>query len=163
MKCNPMVYHATTPLETHGIARAFAQTLRRGDVVAFLGGMGVGKTAFVAGIGQALAPGGEISSPTFALVHEYPAPPERPGAPTLVHMDLYRLQTVEDLDSIGFFDYLEGDGIPAGYIVLIEWSERASDWLPAHTIFVEISVTGEQSRRITITREREKQDATTGD
>lgn len=153
-------YHTTSPSHTEKIAAAFAATLQPFDVVAFLGGMGVGKTAFVAGIGQTLAPTADISSPTFSLVQEYPITQTTLAGCLLVHMDLYRLETFDDLESIGFFDYLAGDDPTRASILLIEWSERATHWLPDHTIFVELVTAGDASREIIITRTGGVPDAT---
>ena len=106
--------------ETERFAASFAQSLRRGDVIALFGGLGMGKTAFVRGLAQGLHTTSEVSSPTFALVHEYEA--DMP----IYHFDMYRIHSMEDLYSTGFFDYLESGGV-----LVIEWSENIAQFLPA--------------------------------
>lgn len=132
-------YHSHSVSETEQFASRFAKTLRPGDVIAFTGGLGAGKTAFVRGLAQGLGVRGEVSSPTFALVHEYTGPIP------LYHFDMYRITDLDDLYSTGFFDYLESGGILA-----IEWSENIQGVLPENTITVEIQVLDEQERKITI-------------
>lgn len=125
--------------ETEAFACDFAKNLRAGDVIAYTGGMGAGKTAFTRGLAQGLHVSGEVSSPTFALVHEYR------GTPPLYHFDMYRITDLDDLYSTGFFDYLE-----SGAVLAIEWSENITDALPYNTIYVDIRVCGENEREITI-------------
>lgn len=125
--------------ETENFAAQFAKTLRPGDVIAFIGGLGAGKTAFVRGLAKGLELRGEVSSPTFSLVHEYT------GKTTLYHFDMYRISDLDDLYSTGFFDYLDTDAILA-----IEWSENIDGVLPEKTIYIEISHQGEDCREIKI-------------
>lgn len=117
--------HSTA--ETEKAGREFAANLKEGDVVAFYGGLGMGKTAFIRGVAQGLCVTDHVSSPTFALVHEYR------GRLPLYHFDMYRVTSWEDLYSTGFFDYLEAGGICA-----VEWSENIEQALPEHTIRIEI-------------------------
>lgn len=105
--------------DTERIAAAFAQSLKRGDVVALFGGLGMGKTAFTRGLANALHTHDAVSSPTFALVHEYAA--DMP----IYHFDMYRVHSQDDLYSTGFFDYLESGGV-----LVIEWSENIEPYLP---------------------------------
>jgi tRNA threonylcarbamoyladenosine biosynthesis protein TsaE len=114
--------------ETEETGRKLAAHLGAGDVVAFFGGLGMGKTAFIRGIAHGLDVTDHVSSPTFALVHEYR------GKISLYHFDMYRVSSWEDLYSTGFFDYLEAGGICA-----IEWSENIEEALPENTVRVEIS------------------------
>ena len=126
--------------ETEQLASEFAKELKRGDVVAFTGGMGAGKTAFVRGLAKGLGVSGEVSSPTYAIVNEYR------GDPTLYHFDMYRVSSVEDLFTTGYFDYLDqGDSILA-----VEWSENITESLPEETIFVDMEPLSEQERKIQI-------------
>lgn len=113
--------------ETEKAGREFASNLKEGDIVAFYGGLGMGKTAFIRGMAQGLCVTDHVSSPTFALVHEYR------GKVPLYHFDMYRVTSWEDLDSTGFFDYLEEGGICA-----VEWSENIEQALPEHTIRIQI-------------------------
>lgn len=96
--------------------------------VALYGDLGVGKTAFVRGFVSVVSPVSAVRSPTFALVREYPALP-RP----VFHFDCYRIDSEEDLVSIGFDDYLSRAGI-----CLCEWSEKIADFLPPKRLEVTI-------------------------
>ena len=84
--------------------------------VALKGDLGVGKTVFVRGFTSEIAPEAAVRSPTFALVNEYRA---KKGKPSVFHFDVYRIVDEDDLYSIGFYDYLDRDGI-----CLVEWSEN---------------------------------------
>lgn len=111
--------HTNSVQETEAVGRAFATRLHGGCVVALFGGMGMGKTAFVRGLAQGLGIDAEVTSPTFALVHEYG------GSPPLCHFDMYRVNSWDGLYSTGFFDYLD-----AGGILAVEWSENIEGALP---------------------------------
>lgn len=125
--------------ETAGFT--LAKRLKAGDVVALTGGMGMGKTAFVRGMALAAGTRDEVSSPTFALVHEYE------GKIPLCHFDMYRVDGWDDLYSTGFFDYLE-----SGAILAIEWSENIEGAVPETAYRVDIARgEGEDERIITIT------------
>ena len=97
------------------MAQRLAQDLRGGEVIAFTGGMGAGKTAFTRGLAIGLGAGDVASSPTFALVNEYT------GRLTVEHFDMYRVDSWDDLYSTGFFDYLGTD-----CVLVIEWSENVA-------------------------------------
>ena len=99
--------------ETRGFAKTIAEKLSAGDVILYTGEMGAGKTAFTKGIAEYFGTEEEVTSPTFALVHEYP------GRVPVFHFDLYRISGFDDLYAIGFFDYLDRGGILA-----VEWSEN---------------------------------------
>ncbi len=132
-------YHSTSAQQTEQIAAQLAKELRGGDVLAFRGGLGAGKTAFVRGLAEGLGVTGEVASPTFSLVNEYR------GKPPLYHFDMYRISTMDDLYFTGFFDYLEN-----GSILAIEWSENIADWLPDGVITVTINRLGDEEREILI-------------
>ena len=122
---------------TEEYGRNLAKELKGGNVVAFFGGMGIGKTAMVRGIASGCGINAEVSSPTFALVHDYG------GQPPLVHFDMYRVNTWEDLYSTGYFDYLD-----AGAILVVEWSENIENALPEDAIRIRLSRIDETTRRI---------------
>lgn len=134
-----MVFDSHSVAQTEEIAAQFAKTLKGGTVVAFCGGLGMGKTAFVRGMAQGLGLSAEVSSPTFALVHEYG------GQPPLVHFDMYRVSGWEDLYSTGFFEYID-----MGCILAVEWSENIEAALPETTVRVTITSASGDERRITI-------------
>lgn len=126
-----------SPSETEAYGRQLAAELKSGSVVAMFGGMGMGKTALVRGIAEGLGLSAEVSSPTFALVHDYG------GCPPLVHFDMYRVNGWEDLYSTGFFDYVD-----AGAILAVEWSEHIEDALPPDAIRLFFTRVDENTRLI---------------
>lgn len=131
--------------DTIQIAADFAKTLPKGAVIAYLGDLGMGKTAFTTGLAKGLGLTCDVSSPTFALCNTY-----TDGAVTLHHFDMYRVESWDDLYSIGFFDFLDTEAYLA-----IEWSENIYGALPEDALMVEIKKTGEQSRAIKIYEKRE--------
>ena len=128
--------------ETEAIGEELAQKLRGGDVLAFTGSLGMGKTAFTRGLARGLGCRGRVTSPTFTIVNEYE------GRTPLFHFDMYRLGSSDELFDIGWDDYLARGGVCA-----VEWRERVSDALPEDTIFVDIARTDEHEdwRTITVT------------
>ncbi len=128
--------------ETVELGRRLAARVSGGQVIAFTGGLGAGKTAFCEGLAAGLGCVDPVSSPTFAIVNYYRGP--RP----LAHFDLYRISTEEDLNAAGFYDYLD-----EGAVIAAEWSENLADLLAAeHPIRIDIApLPGEETaRRITI-------------
>jgi len=125
--------------ETQAVARELSATFRAGDVVLLSGDLGAGKTTFVRGLAEGLGiDPGEVSSPTFTLVHEY-----RGNGLTLYHADLYRLERAAT-DDLG----LEEIGVKDG-VLAIEWPDRLTHELPGATL-VRLDVVDDASRRITI-------------
>lgn len=133
-------YISSSPKETEKIAFRFAKNLKGGEVIAYLGGLGMGKTCFTRGLAKGLGFDGYVTSPTFALVNEY-----RGGKLPLFHFDMYRVSTEFDLYSTGYFDYLSEDGI-----IAVEWSENIESVLEDKTIFVKIERLSDTERKITI-------------
>ena len=116
---------------TWRLAEQVAACLPNGGVIALQGELGAGKTTFVQGVARALGITRPVTSPTFTLVGEYPG-----DRMLLVHMDLYRLRSPDDLLTIGFQEYLDRKALLA-----VEWPDRAGDLLPPNTIRVTISLT----------------------
>jgi len=133
------ISEARSVSETWRVAASVAGLLPSGGVVALSGELGAGKTTFVQGLAQALGIRRPVTSPTFTLVSEYAGS----GRRKLVHMDLYRLRTPDDLLAIGFAEYLE-----SGAVVAIEWSERAGDLIPADAVRVELRTTRDPGVRL---------------
>ena len=134
-----MVYQSNSEANTRAIAARLAAELQPGAVLLLSGDLGAGKTAFVRGLAEGLGiDSGDVTSPTFTLVHEY-----RRGRLPLVHVDLYRLDRA-DLDELGMDSELAESGVLA-----IEWAERLTR-LPHGALVVELMVTGEDLRTITI-------------
>ncbi|MBQ7038893.1 MAG: tRNA (adenosine(37)-N6)-threonylcarbamoyltransferase complex ATPase subunit type 1 TsaE [Clostridia bacterium] len=125
--------------ETGELGARLASCCTAGTVVAFFGGLGMGKTAFVRGMASVLSPDAHVSSPTFALVNNYG------GTPPLVHFDMYRVTGWEDLDTTGYYDYQD-----QGAILAVEWSENIEMALPSHAVRVTFRRLSETEREITI-------------
>ena len=122
--------HSAEDTEALGarLAEKMIQDLTLPAFVALYGDLGVGKTAFVRGFASVIAPNSAVRSPTFALVNEYRSKPR-----SLFHFDMYRIESEDDLYSIGFYDYLERRGI-----CLVEWSEKIPYALPEEYLRVTI-------------------------
>jgi tRNA threonylcarbamoyladenosine biosynthesis protein TsaE len=117
-----------------------AAGLQAGDIVLLKGDLGAGKTHFVKGVARYFGiPVGEVQSPTFSIIHEYP------GQIPLYHIDAYRLNRPEEALEFGIEEYLYGDGI-----CLIEWPEKIATLLPENSRVVEIAHIDENKRQITI-------------
>jgi tRNA threonylcarbamoyladenosine biosynthesis protein TsaE len=132
--------------ETWALARKFTEGLKSGDVICLEGDLGAGKTTFTQGLAAALGVSGRVTSPTFCIVQEHLG-----DGKLLVHMDLYRLHGEEDVEAIGWEDYLA-----RGAIMVVEWPERAGSLVPEsayHIIFRYNE--GEESRAIQIDKYRQ--------
>ena len=112
-------YHCHSLQETQRAAEEIAAMLKGDEVLAFFGDLGAGKTTFSRALCQALGVQDEVTSPTFAMVHEY-----HTGPYPVYHFDMYRVEGEESLFSTGYYDYL-GAGL-----LLIEWSENIEELLP---------------------------------
>ena len=136
-----MDYLTHNEIETEALGETLARRLGAGDVVAYRGDLGAGKTAFTRGLARGLGCTGRVTSPTFTVVNEYE------GRLPLFHFDLYRLDGEDALYDIGWEDYLDRGGVCA-----VEWSERAEGALPRETVWVSIRRCAESEdwRRITI-------------
>ena len=134
-----MTFETHTVSETEAVGATLAKALDRGGVVAMFGGLGMGKTAFVRGMAQGRGIDAEVSSPTFALVQDYG------GTPPLVHFDMYRIETWEDLYATGFFGYID-----MGAILAVEWSEQIENALPEDAVRVIFERLSDTDRRITV-------------
>ena len=128
-----------SPAETFGHGRALAATLRAGDVLALDGELGAGKTHFVKGIAAGLGCDGDVTSPTFTLVHEYTG-----GRLPLFHFDFYRLGSEDETLRIGLDDYLG-----AGGVLVIEWAGKFPALLPVSTRWFRLRAGDGDVREIT--------------
>ncbi len=145
MNGSGIVIETHSPEETRALGARLGALLRSGDVVLLNGDLGAGKTTFTQGIASGLVVEDYVQSPTFTLVQEHAARSEASGEPmTLYHLDLYRLTDESDLESIGFEQYLE----PVDGISVIEWPERASNWLPDRYLLVDLAIAGPEARRL---------------
>ncbi|MCI1982168.1 MAG: tRNA (adenosine(37)-N6)-threonylcarbamoyltransferase complex ATPase subunit type 1 TsaE [Oscillospiraceae bacterium] len=116
-------FTTVSPEETEALGEKIGAGLKGGEVLALFGGMGAGKTALTRGIARGLGIPQGVSSPTFALVHEYH------GRLALYHFDMYRVESWDDLYSTGFFDYLGTGGV-----LVVEWSENIENALPESAV-----------------------------
>ncbi|MBQ7105915.1 MAG: tRNA (adenosine(37)-N6)-threonylcarbamoyltransferase complex ATPase subunit type 1 TsaE [Clostridia bacterium] len=129
-----------SPEETEAVALKLSDVLCGGEVIAFRGDLGAGKTCFTRGLAKGLGYNGNVTSPTFAIVNEYLG-----GKFNIYHYDMYRIEGWEDLYSTGFFDYKD-----LGGIIVAEWSENIEGALDNDTIYVLIDKLGDNQRKITI-------------
>ena len=124
-----MDYLTRSEAETEALGARLAEVLSPGAVVAYRGGLGMGKTAFTRGLARGLGCPGRVTSPTFTIVNEYEG-----GRLPLFHFDMYRLTGADALFDIGWEDYLDRGGVCA-----VEWSEQVEDALPEDTVYVSIA------------------------
>jgi tRNA threonylcarbamoyladenosine biosynthesis protein TsaE len=128
------------------LGRGLAGELRAGDVVLLHGDLGAGKTTLTQGIAEALGVVGVTQSPTFTLVTQHPATLATGDDVTLYHLDLYRLDDPEELGDIGWDELIA----PAGGVTVVEWPERAGEWLPERYTLVSIAYIDPDTRDVTI-------------
>ena len=124
-----MEYLCRSEAETEALGARLAAVLSPGDVVAYRGGLGMGKTAFTRGLARGLGYSGRVTSPTFTIVNEYEG-----GRLPLFHFDMYRLEDADSLFDIGWEDYLDRGGVCA-----VEWSENVREALPPDAVTVTIA------------------------
>ena len=128
--------------ETQALGQKLASRLAPGDVIAYFGDLGAGKTAFTRGLAQGLGITDPVTSPTYTIVNEYLS-----GRIPLVHFDMYRLSSSDELFDIGWEDYLSRGGVCA-----VEWSENVEDALQdAIRVTIEKDADEPDTRHITIT------------
>ena len=133
-------YNTNSYAETVQLGEKLGKTLHGGKVIAFFGGLGMGKTAFVTGIAKGMGLSEAVSSPTFSIVQVYGRHDE------LCHFDMYRVDSWDALDSTGYYEYMD-----AGSVLCIEWSENIENALPEDAIRIYIQRgKSENSRSITI-------------
>lgn len=138
----PHVYYTRSEDDTIALGRVLAESWPPPGVMLLIGGLGAGKTTLAKGIVHALGAAApeDVSSPTFPLIHEY-------GDPVLVyHIDLYRLDTLDEARSIGIEEILAQ---PA--LILLEWAERFPEILPVPRREVRLKESGKEERCITVT------------
>ena len=123
--------------QTEAFAEKIGKAVTSGTVIAFFGGLGAGKTSFTRGLARGMGISADVSSPTFAIVNDYG------GNPPLVHFDMYKVESWDDLYSSGFFDYLD-----MGAVLAVEWSENIENALPDSTVRVTIEKCDDENKRI---------------
>ena len=127
--------------ETQYLSQKLGGWINQPLVIALIGDLGSGKTAFVQGLAKGLeVPDGfYITSPTFTLINEYP------GRYPLVHMDLYRLENMSELEDIGLDEILHGQAV-----IAIEWADKLSDSLPAEHLRVALEIIDDDCRTLNL-------------
>jgi tRNA threonylcarbamoyladenosine biosynthesis protein TsaE len=129
-----------SPEETLGLANKLVNLFTPQDVLVLIGPLGSGKTVFVRGLAKALGlDENKVNSPSFTIVNEYP------GDNSLYHFDLYRLEDVDELIEIGWDEYMNREGL-----MVVEWGEKAKDYLPNHYYELEFKIVNETEREINI-------------
>ncbi len=129
-----------SPQETKEFGASLGQLLRGGELICLEGELGSGKTTFIQGIGRGLGVDGPITSPTFIFVNEY-----RGENLTFYHVDLYRVESRQEIIASGLDDLFWGDGVCA-----IEWAEKAGEIVPQERLWVTLRHGGERRRLITL-------------
>lgn len=138
-----MVIETNTERETYGLGVRMGKQSRRGQVYTLIGELGVGKTVFTKGLAAGLGIKEPVSSPTFTIVQIY-----EEGRLPFYHFDVYRIGDVEEMDEIGYEDYIYGGGVS-----LIEWADLVREILPEHYTEIKIEKDLEKGidyRRISI-------------
>ncbi len=144
MKCRRIETYSAE--ETFALGEQIGKQARPGEVYTLTGDLGVGKTVFTQGLARGLGIGEPINSPTFTIVQVY-----EEGRCPLYHFDVYRIGDVEEMDEIGFEDYIYGNGVS-----LIEWANLIEEILPENRVDIKIEKNLEKGfdyRQITITGE----------
>lgn len=136
---NTLDFISHSESQTQRLGARLAPLLEPGDVLAVTGTLGVGKTRWVQGVCQGLAVTDPVVSPSFTLVNEYQ------GRLPVYHIDLYRLDQASEVLTFGLDDYLYGPGVS-----LIEWADRAIDFLPSDYLQVELHYLEETKRRMVL-------------
>lgn len=129
-----------SPAETEALGESWGRAAERGLVLALTGDLGAGKTQLVKGLARGLGVTARVHSPTFTLVNEYGG-----GRLRLFHLDLYRLETPEQIHGAGIEEFLQPEGV-----AVIEWAERmtSDEWRMTKVRRVNIEVLSETERRI---------------
>mgnify|MGYP002554360075 FL=1 len=144
-----MIIETNSPQETKELGKKMAERAKPGDVFTLVGDLGGGKTVFTQGIAEGLGIDEPVNSPTFTIVQEYES-----GRMPFYHFDVYRIGDPEEMDEIGFDDYIYGDGL-----CLIEWADLIEEILPEKRVAIRIEKDLEKGfdyRRITIQEEVDK-------
>jgi tRNA threonylcarbamoyladenosine biosynthesis protein TsaE len=127
--------------ETRQLGQKIGTLIKRPLIIALAGDLGSGKTALVQGLAKGLeVPDGYyITSPTFTLINEYP------GRLSLVHVDLYRLESIDDLEDVGLDEMLCGQAV-----IAIEWADKLTGYQPAEQLLITMEIIDDECRKLTL-------------
>lgn len=126
--------------ELEKAAEKLGRLVHSGDVICVTGDLGAGKTTFTQALAVGLGVEDYVTSPTFILINEYE------GRIPLYHFDVYRINDVSEMEDLGYDEYFYGDGV-----CVIEWADLIKDILPYNYLWIEIKITGAESRQICFT------------
>lgn len=132
-------YISRSPEDTHRIGFDIGSLLTAGSIISLRGSLGTGKTTFTKGIAQYFTIQETVTSPSYTIFQEYT------GDLTLFHLDLYRIESLEEFELLGVEEFFYDKGI-----TIIEWSELIEDLLPPSTIFIDFKILENQNRKIII-------------
>lgn len=135
----------TDAQQTIDLGERLGRELRPGDVIALFGDLGAGKTTLTKGIAVGLGLAADIHSPTFTLIHEHP------GAVPLYHVDLYRLSSEEEIETLGLEEYIYSDGV-----TIIEWADRMKSLLPPDRLDITLRMQGDTERELVFETDSER-------
>jgi len=129
--------------ETIEFGQKYTERLKGGEIIGLIGELGSGKTTFIKGLAEGLRVDNTITSPTFVILKSYPG---RIGVKKIefIHIDAYRIESIEDMKSVGIEDYLGREDI----IVAVEWAEKIREILPKNTIYIKFNHLNENVREI---------------
>lgn len=131
--------HAADESTMIALGATAAESAADGDVFALVGGLGAGKTHWTKGFAAGLGVRGDVTSPTFGLVHEHPG-----GRLPLRHLDLYRIDSEDQVLALGWDEMLESPGI-----LVAEWADKFPGLFPPETIWLEFTIDPDGGRRVT--------------
>lgn len=138
--------HTQSPDQTASIGRLVGEHCKAGDLIALIGELGAGKTQFTRGLAQGMGVANDqVSSPTFVLVHEYHGPPDRPQ---LIHMDAYRVGSLDELESIGWDPASGGGELREHCVLVVEWADRLGGTLGHDMLEITIEHVDQNERQV---------------
>ncbi|MFQ5589606.1 MAG: tRNA (adenosine(37)-N6)-threonylcarbamoyltransferase complex ATPase subunit type 1 TsaE [Phycisphaerae bacterium] len=146
MRAEELQWRSASPAATFALGETLGTRLCGGMTVGLVGPLGAGKTIFTKGVaaGNAVSDAGQVTSPTFTLVHEYP------GRLLMYHVDVYRLNSCAELLALGFNDMMRPDSA-----VVMEWADRVREVMPDETLWVELNVLGATERTVSLAASHE--------
>ena len=141
-----LAFVSSSKEETQAFGEHMGAVLKPGDVICLEGALGTGKTTLAQGIARGLGVIEDVTSPTFTIIQEYLS-----GRIPLCHFDFYRIETPEEIQYLGFEDYLDSDGV-----ILTEWHENLGDYAPMDRIRIYLSLNEDASRHIVVCADGER-------